>query len=139
MSFALDDDDFDYAQQCFRESLSIYQTIRHEHRIATIFLSMGRLSLRSGNLEEAVTMSLTALRIAHRNQVIRLLLTAMVQIAEIKLQRGQTELAMDIIFTVQEHPFITQQIRNRIEKMAVKPSGKPRDTAEFKALVESLL
>lgn len=136
---ALDHDDLDLAQQCFRESLSIYQTIRQEHRIATIFLSMSRLSLRKGNLDEAETLALSSLRIAHRNQIIRLLLTTLAQVAEIKMQRGQKELMMDIVYTVREHPFVTPKILKRLEQMSKQPAGHPRDTAQFMALVESLL
>jgi tetratricopeptide (TPR) repeat protein len=135
---ALDSDDLDRAQECFNESLSIYQTMRHEHRIATIFLSMSRLSLRKSSRDEAETLAVTALRIAHRHNSVQLLLRTMLHIASIR-QPTELALAQDIVTHVNNHPFATPLLRAEVKHLSITPARRSIDTQEFQAIVARFL
>lgn len=135
---ALESDELELAQKCFNESLSIYQTLRHEHRIATIFLSMSRLSLRKGHRDEAEALAVSALRIAHRRHSVQLKLRTMLHIATIR-RPAEPTLASDIVTHVSNHPFVTPLIRAEIEHLPIKPTLRSIDTAEFQAIVARFL
>jgi len=81
---------------------------------------MGQSLFALGNHVEAEGVWLESLRIAHEINGMPVALEALIGIAGLRAQRGETQPALELLLIVLRHPACDQEIKNRAEKLCAE-------------------
>ncbi|HYI25153.1 MAG TPA: tetratricopeptide repeat protein [Thermomicrobiales bacterium] len=105
------------AQSLFRESLALREAGHDQWGIGASLVQLANETRELGDLEEARTHYLAALRIAWNSSVWPVVLEAMVGLATLLFDRGQVDEADAILAPIASHPSAPGQVRSRIDDL----------------------
>jgi predicted ATPase/DNA-binding NarL/FixJ family response regulator len=112
---ALVQQDFMRAFQLYERSLSIYQDLNDKGGLATAYHGLGQVALQSQEIEKTASYLREALRIAAEIQFIPLILSILLDVADLMLHSDHHQRLDSILRLVAEHPASNAQHKQKVE------------------------
>lgn len=100
------------AQGYFQKSLEIFGEYFEGWDIALSLIYLGDAIRASGDLSEAEKIYLRGLRVAKEAQSMPLMLDALIGLAQLNAQIGETERALELMYFILNHPYSTQETKD---------------------------
>ncbi len=114
---ALAQQEYDTASHLFGRSLSVYQDLNDHGGLAGAHQGLGKVAIETNQLKEAAAHLHDALRIASHIQFFPLILSILLDVAELLLGANQHQLAIDVLQVTAAHPASNAQHQQRIEAL----------------------
>jgi tetratricopeptide (TPR) repeat protein len=142
-SLARDEGNLHEAEGYHREALAIWQDMGMEAGVAATLHGLGRVLLALGKARhaEAVQHFRSVLELAARHQLAPIALAACVDMAELKLQTGNVEGAINLLTLAEHHEASTFETRKRARQLLEQTSSSMPDahSQELWEIVQQLL
>lgn len=121
---AHDRGDYPLAEQYLQESLTIWQQRDHEPELAAVLCRRGRLLIGLGepHRQEARRILTQTLRLAIKHQLAPIALDVFVSAAELLIQEGQKQAALELLTLVVNHPATTFETKQRTPHHLIEPN-----------------
>lgn len=117
--------DFAAAAESYHQSIAFYQEIHNLSGVTTVHTNLGDLARRQGNYDEARRQLQSALAIAQDLHSTRHRLDALLSIAALWREIGDTEGALPILHLVLHHPAKTRTQQERAQRLLAELSTQP--------------
>ena len=99
----------------FRQSISAFKEIGDRTQMATTLVELAALTRASGTDSESKQYFLEALQTALDTRTVVIVLQVLIEIAVMEVERGATELALELVTHCLQHPSINRKVRERAE------------------------
>ena len=126
-TLALDQQDYEQAEEYFRQALEIWTDIGSEPEIATLLCRIAHASLTSGSNDSPRIREQfgQALRLAHRHQSGMVAITAMVGLEALKIREGDPGGAGPLLLFASQHPATPHEVKVWVDAMIQKIGTGP--------------
>ncbi|RPJ36339.1 MAG: tetratricopeptide repeat protein, partial [Chloroflexi bacterium] len=126
-SLALDQQDYDQAEDCFRQALEIWTKIGSEPEIAKILCRIAHTSLTSGSNDSPRIREQfgQALRLAHKHQSGMVAIPAMVGLEALKIREGDPGSAGPLLLFASQHQATPHEVKVWVDAMIQKIGTGP--------------
>lgn len=124
------------AIELYERSLSIYQKLNDKGGLATVKWGMGKIAIAKSQFLDASIFLLEALNIAFDIEFIPLVLSIMIDIADLMIQNQKEQVASRIVATVGTHTAVNAQHQNRLNDVRKRISINidDMDSSDFETL-----
>jgi predicted ATPase/DNA-binding SARP family transcriptional activator len=118
--FALAAGDLTASRVHHRRALALRTESEDEWGVAASLLNLGLVERRDGNLDEAESLLIEALRSARQAWVLPVVLEVLVELAAVQIDRGATQRPAEILAAVAQETAAGWQIRQRAERLVAE-------------------
>lgn len=138
---ALRQGQFEAARAMLEESLTLKQNLNDQRGIAVALVSLGDLAARSDDPAQARQHYAQSLSLAHSSEDVRLVIDVLSAVVDFWVTLGEVDRAASLWAFVQEHPALSQEARERVEKAAegVLAPSLPLTENPLEQVVEGVL
>jgi len=120
---ALIQNQYEDAIELYERSLSIYSNLNDKGGLATVKWGMGKIAIARKQFLDASAYLLEALNIAFEIKFVPLVLSIMIDIADLMIQNQQVQVASSILATVSTHTAVNAQHQKRLNDLSGRISN----------------